>query len=250
MRIEVAHAQALAYSWSAGAVRIGAAPDNDVCLVGKGVAPRHVTITADARGLILDVCPGTSRVYVNARPVRERALLHVGDSLGLGGHQLCLAADALPDVPVGEPVDAVRDAVVDLRGVAGPLSGRVFALHERLDLDASGPVDFPVPSQTTVLRKDGAYVDLDAQTVPAALMPTVNGIKTRSARLMDGDQLVLGGNRFILDLSASPVPPREPVAAATADAPPAVRGWHPEVWLVVTAAVLALVLVGVMLLHY
>lgn len=233
-------------------VRVGAAPDNDLHLAGVGVAAHHVTLTADARGLVLEVCPGAGRVYVNARPVRERALLHVGDNLGLGGHQLRLAADGLRQVPVEETDDTTGEAVADLRGVAGPLSGHVFALRDRLELDASGPVDFPVSGQAVVLHRNGTCVTLDADTLPTPLTPIVNGIKTRSARLVDGDQIVLGGNRFILDISAAPATSADtPVRGASPaeDAAPA-HGWHPEVWLVVTAALLALVLVGVMLMHY
>lgn len=252
MRIEVAHTEGPVHSWHAGTVHVGTAPDNELRLSGQGVASHHVAITADARGLILEVCPGTPRVYVNARPVRERALLHAGDTLGLGGHQLRLVADALHDVPAGGSDDSAADAVADLRGVAGPLSGRVFALRERLDLDASGPVDFPVRGQATVLRKEGACVILDAGALAPSLLPVVNGIQTRSTRLVDGDQLVLAGNRFILDISTSPPAPHQPVTqdptAATVGAP--IRARHPEVWLVVTAAVVALVLVAVMLMHY
>src|SRR5690348_13981422 len=79
---------------SAGArVRVGSAEGNDLVLGGPGVAERHLAIAEDKRGLVLEVLPGAQHVYVNARPVRERALLRYGDVLSIGGCKLTMLPD-------------------------------------------------------------------------------------------------------------------------------------------------------------
>ncbi len=254
MRIAFAHAEQPARPWPGGTLRIGSGADNDLVLEGRGVADHHVILVEDARGLVLEVCPGAGHVYVNARPVREKALLRLGDSLGIGDCRLCLVADALDEgAPGEEGATAVRDGVMALRAVAGPLSGRVFALEQRLEMDMRGPVAMSGHGEALVLERRGARVRLDAAGLAAGHAPVVNGIRTREAVLGDGDQVVLGVHRFVIDVSVRAEPVAVPGPSPEAGVEAGGRGRHgmrPEMWLVVTAALLALVLAGALLIHY
>ena len=253
MRIEFAHAVHPPLSWSGAPLRIGSAADNDVSLRNRGVADHHVTLSRDARGLVLEVCEGAGRVYVNARPVREKALLRCGDSLGIGECRLHLVADAVSDPTDTEP-GADAAAVMALRIVAGPLSGRVYALDETLALNDHGPMAVPRGEGALVLEPHGRQVKLDASGLPSSRTVSVNGRDRRQALLEDGDQVVMGTLRFVLDISAdTPLPPASDEAEPVSDDNTANRhdARHPEMWwLIVTAAVLALVLAGALFLHF
>lgn len=238
-------------------MRIGSAEGAGLRLEGAGVAARHAGLVRDERGIVLDVERGAGHVYVNARPVRERALLRLGDILSIGGHRLRLCADDMDRhkddadavAKTAEQMDAV--AVIALRAVAGPLSGRVWGIDDRLDLDVRGPVDMP-RGQALVLVAQGHRVHLriDAGNEPGAVV-RVNGQAVQQADLADGDQLAFAAHRFVLDVSAPSEPVRLPPPDGEADSEPepARHGTpHREMgWLIVTAALLALVLAWVLL---
>lgn len=252
MRIEFAHADLPPLSWPDGTLRVGSAADNEVRLQGAGVAGHHVVLTRDARGLVLEVCRDAGRVYVNARPVREKALLRCGDSLGIGACRLRLVADA-----VHEPGDADAGeetaSVSALRVVAGPMSGQVHALDEAVALDADGSLTVVGRENTLLLEPRGRHVQLDATHWTGGPSISVNGLEVRQALLEDGDQVVMGAHRFVLDISAD-APASRPVPVASPPPEPETVGRghaHPEIWwLIATAAVLALVLAGALLVHY
>ncbi|HET7300751.1 MAG TPA: FHA domain-containing protein [Oleiagrimonas sp.] len=254
MRIEFAHAVHPPLSWSGAPLRIGSAADNDVSLPGRGVAGHHAILSHDARGLVLEVCEGAGRVYVNARPVREKALLRCGDSLGIGECRLHLVADAVPDPgDAGPSMDAT--AVMALRIVAGPLSGRVYALDETLALDDHGPMPASRGKKSgLILEPCGQQVRLDAGGLSSSRTVSVNGRDVRQALLGDGDQVVTGALRFVLDISAdTPLPPAPAEVEPASDDDTASRRdtRHPEIWwLIVTAAVLALVLAAALFVHF
>lgn len=247
MRIEFANAARDGLAWTGPLLRIGHAADNDLVLDDAGVAAHHLSLRRMPGALVLEVEPGAGRVYVNARPVHERALLRAGDSLGVGTCRLRLCADA----KVTDDDDAETPEVpltVALRAVAGPLSGRVMPLDERLELGPRGhvPLDLPHGDEAAlaVVRRDGGLY-LDARRVPAELALFVNGRVTRDTPLHDGDQIALGAHRFVVDAW---VPSRTRVHAARevflpheADLPEDTAGPRGEVWwLIVTAAVLGL----------
>jgi pSer/pThr/pTyr-binding forkhead associated (FHA) protein len=247
MRIEFANAARDGLAWTGPLLRIGQAADNDLVLDDAGVAAHHLSLRRMPGTLVLEVEPGAGRVYVNARPVHERALLRAGDSLGVGKCRLRLCAEAT----VADDDDAETPEVpltVALRAVAGPLSGRVMPLDDRLELGPRGhfPLDLPHGDEAAlavVRRDDGLY--LDADRVPAELALFVNGRATRDTPLHDGDQIALGAHRFVIDAW---VPSRTRVHAARevflpheADLPEDTAGPRGEVWwLIVTAAVLGL----------
>jgi pSer/pThr/pTyr-binding forkhead associated (FHA) protein len=247
MRIEFANAARDGLAWTGPLLRIGQAADNDLVLDDAGVAAHHLSLRRMPGTLVLEVEPGAGRVYVNARPVHERALLRAGDSLGVGKCRLRLCADAAVPDDDGEGARG-EPLTVALRAVAGPLSGRVMPLDERLELGPRGhvPLDLPHGDEAAlaVVRRDGGLY-LDAARVPAELALFVNGRATRDTPLHDGDQIALGAHRFVVDAW---VPARTTAHAARdvflpheADLPEDTAGPRGEVWwLIVTAAVLGL----------
>ena len=234
---------------------IGRAEDNDLVVSETQVAARHVSIHRDRRGLVLQVAPETGRVYVNARPVRERALLRPGDSLSLGDCRMLVRDDADLDARVTvEPTES--RCTVALRPVAGPLSGRVVAVGDRLELGSThGALPLELPGNDAALLtlawEQGDLV-LDASRVPARHAVRVNGVKVVRASLQPGDQIGIAAHRFVVDgpgWAAEPVvimsDPEPEVAVPDTDAP---RGdvW----WLIATAALLALGISAVLFMHF
>lgn len=245
MRIEFVSSARGDFHWSRPVLTIGRADDNDLVVSETQVAARHVSIQCDRRGIVLSVLPDAGRVYVNARPVRERALLRAGDSLSLGDCRMLIRDDAdLDSRPTVAPTDA--RCTVALRPVAGPLSGRVVAVGERLELGAThGALPLELPGNDAALLSvawEDGELWLDASRVPARHAVRVNGVKTVRTALQPGDQIGLAAHRFVVEApgwAAEPVPVAPPVdeAPAPADEAQAPRG---EVWwLIVTAALLA-----------
>jgi len=238
MRIEFTNIERPGLDWNRRDLRIGRDPDNDLVLEGPGVAPHHVTITHDARGLVLTVQPGAGRVYLNARQVRERALVRAGDNLGIGDFRLRLCRDPIENEaqPVG---------VASLRVVAGPLSGRACSIGERLDLGNGDPWPLGMghaPDACISLVREDDGIHMHSHNLPEAMLLSVNGVTMRDAPLRDGDQIHIGPHRFILDACAvvTDVPETrdEELPASVSSAGPRHEVW----WLILTAAVLALVI--------
>lgn len=259
MRIEFASGTRESVSWPGEILRIGSAETMGLRLDGAGVSAHHADLTRDERGIVLDVERGAGRVHVNARPVRERALLRPGDILSIGGHRLRLCADVMvnddEDVDAGAEDTGLADAgaVIALRAVAGPLSGRVWSIGERMDLDSRGPVYMPRDGALTLLVQ-GHRVRMHADAPGQTDTVRVNGRVVRQADLADGDQLAFGAHRFVVDVSPEPEPACPPPVPDETDSEPepVQRGApHREMgWLIVTAALLALVLAWVLLAHY
>src|SRR5665213_2733978 len=119
MRIEFPNAAREDFHWVQARLRIGSAPDNDLVLAASQAAPRHLCIEQDRRGWVLQVLPSTDRVYVNARPVRERALLRAGDVVSVGDCRLLLCDDEEPTRRVPHKVPEGGRTAAALRAVAG-----------------------------------------------------------------------------------------------------------------------------------
>ncbi len=252
MRIEFPHSDREDFLWTGSRLRIGSGADNDLRLPADAAAEHHAVIRAEpAIGLVLDVVAGADRVYVNARPVRERAMLRHGDILGLGRSRLLLCADP------ASTLEAVKDAdagVIGVRAVAGPLSGKVWSLTRQLRFGGGG-IALPMPSGESVafdFERGPQGLRLLA-TAPSSRFPLrVNGrVVSLPHALQAGDQVGLGMHRFIVeapgllaDRVEAHVPPPPPVPAEPA---PAARGeiW----WLILTAAILALGISLVLWIH-
>jgi hypothetical protein len=243
MRIEFANAAHADLTWTGTLLRVGSTADNDLVLRESGVAPHHLWLRQGSGGLRMEVEPGAGRVYVNARPVRERALLRLGDTLAIGECRLRLCAE--PAATAAHEVDAGgAPLTAALRAVAGPLSGRTVAIGDRLEAGPRGRVatEWPAGSEGTlaIVRRDGGLW-LEAGNLPVC----VNGVAAPRTRLHDGDQIAIGPHRFVIDAWT---PPRLSAHAAReaflpheAALPEDTAGPRAEVWwLIVTAAVLGL----------
>lgn len=239
MRIEFTNIERQGLDWNRRDLRIGRDADNDLVLDGPGVAPHHVTITHDARGLVLTVQPGAGRVYLNARQVRVRALVRAGDNLGIGDFRLRLCSDraAGESRPIG---------VASLRVVAGPLSGRACSIGKRLDLCNGDPWPLGLghaPDACISLVREDDGIHLGSRNLPEAVLLSVNGVVTREAPLRDGDQITIGPHRFVLDACAVGSGAPDPAQEGELPEPLSVAGPRREVWwLILTAAILALVI--------
>lgn len=243
MRIEPIQSECAAVDWTAGLLSVGSAPDNDLVLADADVAAHHVQLSRDARGLVMTVAEDAPRVYVNARPVREKAMLRAGDTLGLGTARLRLVADSVPQ-PDAPPESDAR-AVVALRALAGPLSGQVFPLTGPLLLGRDGAMLAADARAFVRLQRWGRNVRLDVDNASARHNVRANGIEVTQALLHDGDQLVWGAHHYVLDVSVEPAavqPSTERAMPASDTTTSASRRLPPELWLVATAALLALVL--------
>lgn len=195
MRIGFANSSREPFRSVGARVRVGRADGNDLMLSGVGVAERHLAIAEDRRGLVLEVLPGAQRVYVNARPVHERALLRYGDVLSVGGCKLAV----LPDDAKGPPSyklpvndSASRPGFAALRAVSGALSGRLLPIEGKLVLGGRGFTPAGLPQCELKLDKAGVRLDADATV-------SVNGSPCKRAVLQGGDQLALGEHRFVLE---------------------------------------------------
>lgn len=235
MRLVCVHPARDAVPCGAGPVHIGSAPDNDIVPIGAGVDPHHVALTADARGLLLSVRPGCQRVYVNARAVREAALLRYGDTVTLGANKFLLASDAAPVEirDVGEA--AAYPGQAGLRVVSGAASGQLLAVVPELRLGVGsrhfGDLSYACRVAQT---QDGLIFESESAA------PRVNGWRCQRVRLSPGDQIVLGEHRFVveapgLQCAADAVP--EPAPRAPAREPESDDSPHTEIWWLIGAAV-------------
>ena len=245
MRIEFLHSAREDFPWTAPQLRIGSAADNDLVLSAGQAVPRHLRIEQDQRGWVLAVLPSATRVYVNARPVRERALLRPGDMLSVGDCRMLLRADVPLEQRETMAAPMLARCTAALRALAGGLSGRVLPVGNGLELGPYGRCPLELPQGETASLKLGWQDDrllLESTLASAAYPLRVNGVTVQRLALQPGDQISLGPHRFVLDapgMEAEPVavPPEAPAPALPEDA----AGPRGEVWwLIVTAAVLAL----------
>lgn len=243
MRIEFSHSAREDFLWTKTPLRIGSAADNDLVLAATQAAPSHLRIEMDRRGWVLHVQPSATRVYVNARPVRERALLRPGDTLSVGDCRMLLCEEASPeqrDVPAS-PVEACRTAA--LRAVTGNLSGRVLPIAAGLELGPRGRHALELPrgeSAAFRLGWQGGHLLLDTVTASPTYPLRVNGVPVQRTALQPGDQLSLGPHRLLLDAPGMQTEPEPAPPAPSATLPAGDRGRSEVWWLILTAAALAL----------
>jgi hypothetical protein len=255
MRIEFPHSTRPVFYWNQALLRIGSDPDNDLILPTGHAAPHHLLMSLDRRGWVVDVLPDANRIYVNARPVRERAILRAGDMLSVGECRMLLCAD---EPPVGRPPSETpkqERCTIALRAVAGPLSGQVWPLADRLKLGGDGRVPLDLPqgesATLTIFWRENQLLMETGQPVEGRYPVRLNGFAIQQSTLLPGDQIGIGTHRFLIDapgLEPEPeiVLPPEPVRPLPDDA----AGPRGEVWwLIATAAVLALGIALLLLLH-
>lgn len=255
MRIEFPNAAREDFHWAQAQLRIGSAPDNDLVLATSQAAAQHLRIQHDRRGWVLQVLPSADRIYVNARPVRERALLRAGDVVSVGDCRMLLRDDQDPTSRAPLGVTRQERCTVALRAVAGPLSGRVLPVQESLELGPQSRHSLELPrGDTAALRifRDGDQLLLEV-TQPSERHPLrVNGVIVQKLALQPGDQLGLAMHRFVVDapgMEPEPeivMPEPRPEHLPEEAAGPIGEVW----WLIVTAAVLALGIALVLLIRF
>ncbi len=227
------------FASSAPTITIGHDAGCDLVLDAAGVFGRHLRLSHDRRGTVLDVLPGAPRVYVNARPVRERALLAAGDQISIGSAQLLLKSDQPPPpAPAADADPQSPPGAAALRALTGALSGQTQPIAPTWSLDGAGPLVGAVRVELC----DGIPC-LRSAGLPDDQRPRVNGHAVATARLHDGDQILFGMQRFRIE--APTVAARDEAAQSflphEAALPEDTAGPRREVWwLLLTAAVLAL----------
>lgn len=228
-------------------MRIGSAPDNDIVPIGMGVDPHHATITADARGLVLTVLKGCLRVYVNARAVRERAVLRFGDTVTLGANKFLVTSDTAPLQVDGASLEAAAAGPVVLRIVSGMTSGQALAVAPELHLGA-GSRHFADLAYACRVKQDSKGVIFESESAA----PRINGWRCNRVRLSPGDQIVLGEHRLVVEapgmqyaahLASLPPPP----PAVVAPQPRPDTSPHTEIWWLIAAAALLAALIALFL---
>ena len=217
-----------------GDTSIGAASDNVIVLTRPGIAAHHASLHVGDRGYVLSVIDSAARVHVNARPVREKAILRLGDVVSLDTLQFILKPDRdasiRTDVPAapttmrgsdeasararGGPPKAV------LRGVSGSYFGKIVPLRGKLtigrDSDCDVVLDEPDMSKRHAMIENSGDVIL-LRDLGSANGTFVNGVQVRNAILHPDDQIAFDHNRFLLE--APGLPGRDQAIIDERDAP-------------------------------
>lgn len=255
MRIEFPNSPREDFRWTQALLRIGSAPDNDLVVAAHQAAGHHLRIQQDRRGWVLQVMPSAGRIYVNARPVRERALLRPGDILSVGDCRMLLCADESPLQREPLRFCGQGNCTVALRAVAGPLSGRVMPLQQRLELGTQGnqPLELPQGGSATLkLSWQDGQLRVETEALSANYPLRVNGVVMQQATLQPGDQLGIGMHRFVVEAPGLvPTPVIAMPEPAQEQLPEEAAGPRGEVWwLIATAAVLALGIALMLLIRF
>jgi pSer/pThr/pTyr-binding forkhead associated (FHA) protein len=266
-----------------GDTTVGSAQDNAVVLPGAGVAAHHASVTVRDRSFVLNVLDTAARTHVNARPVREKALLRMGDIVSLDTVQFMLKPDRdeviRTKVPAENPnaVDPDNDPNVTrtrltppkavLRGVSGAYFGKIIPIRGRLTIGRGSECDL-ILDEPEMSRKhamienfgDGIYL----RDLGSSNGTFVNGVQVRDAVLHPDDQIAFDRNRFLLEApgmaprSDHEVTVEEPVHNITqtmqairlseAKPAPATERNKNDIWWLIGAA--ALIAVGIALLLF
>lgn len=221
-----------------GTLSIGSDPDDTVCLPAAGLKPAHarIELQPERRLCALRLAPG-ALAYVNARPVRSLALLRPGDLLTLNRVRVQVqgALSTAPLPPLQDAGAAARPGGprVVLRAVSGPHFGRSFVFAPSLSIGRSERADICVDDEglaSTHLRLhwygDRCLVLAESPEDDSAF--ELNGHSLGSGWMLPGDQLRVGGARFMLEAPGlrpgrrddphTPVKPMRAVDAADAAA--------------------------------
>ena len=224
-----------------GETAVGAAPDNNVVVARPGIASHHVSLAVSERSIVLAVRDAQARVHVNARPVREKALLRLGDIVSLDTVQFVLKPDrdasirtkvpapgsGMPTPPPPGSEDemhATRARLappkVVLRGVSGSYFGRIVPVRGRLVIgrgsDCDLVLDEPEMSRRHAVIEnsgDGIYL----RDLGSANGTFVNGVQVRDAVLHPDDQIAFDQNRFLLEAPSLPTRMDGPALAVDPD---------------------------------
>jgi pSer/pThr/pTyr-binding forkhead associated (FHA) protein len=209
-----------------GTVTFGNANGNTVVLPGRDVVAWHARLILDRRGAVLEVLDPAAQTHVNARPVREKALLRHGDLLCLGSVTIALKADRddliHTTIPEPAPLSAstpIQPSRTTLRGVSGSHFGKTISINRRLLIgrgkDCGLVIDEArIAPHHALLENVGNAIYLRDIDSPDGM--DVNGIRVRNAIVHAGDQLAFERNQFIIEAPALPPRGEDSVRAAHA----------------------------------
>ncbi|MBK9654817.1 MAG: FHA domain-containing protein [Rhodanobacteraceae bacterium] len=193
-----------------GTLRVGSAPDNDIVLpASKQVLPQHLELHFDQRrGLTLSVVDASAVVHVNGRPVREKAILRLGDMVGVGSVRLVIRPDAdrVEKPPKALPENETRQRFtpprVVLRGVSGGYFGKVIPLRSKTVIGRGSDCDL-VLNESEMSRRhaliENTQEGLFLRDLGSVNGTFVNGTSVRDTVLKPGDQLAFDQNRFLIE---------------------------------------------------
>lgn len=229
-----------------GETTIGAATDNAVVVRVGGVQSHHASILADLRGFTLLVRAPGARTHVNARPVREKAILRLGDVVSVDSVNIVLKPDSdaaiEPAPPVGgSEAGAMTDPEVNLetryritppravlRGVSGPYFGKVIPIHGRIEIGRGSEcglvLDEPEMSRRHAMIEVSVH-EIYLRDLGSANGTFVNGVQVRDAVLYPGDQIAFDRNRFLVEapgMAPRRDEPRTPTATPAVERAPQV----------------------------
>ncbi len=260
----------------AGDYRVGVSEECDIRVRGADWLPHHATLAVDPqRGLWLKLEEGAAPVHVNARPVRECAMLRPGDIVSMGRLQFTVLLEDDPSTPLLPPrrrtpmEDAARIAAsrAVLRGVSGLSHGHTFPLTSDLVIGSAADADIRIESADVAphharVELHGDRIVLRAEAPGHRLK--VNGMLVENAILHAGDQIAIDPHRFVIEApglpprgggaiprqrpitQAMPAVPAAPMPPPKTDAPSATAG-PVAGWLLAAACIIAAVLAGILL---
>lgn len=204
MRLTFAHALSPDRELPLGETSVGAGSDDDIRLVAPGVQANHVRLHVDESGVWLR--NHGALVHVNARPVRELALLRPGDRVHLGTAEFLLQAASAPTMPPAEPLPPMQlrelpPGVMVLRGLGERFAGQVIALSDRVLIGSGADARIALDARYAAAAEAQINVMHDCVMIMALspVSPLVNGYPVRKALLEAGDQIDVRGLRFVLE---------------------------------------------------
>ena len=224
MRLHFPHKEHEDLLIAPGDTTLGSAGDNTVVLNRPGIALHHASLSVGDRGFVLSVTDPSARVHVNARPVREKAILRLGDVVSLDTLQFVLKPDRDASIRTDVPAaSATADEAQTrtrnvppkavLRGVSGLYFGKIVPLRGRLVIgrgsDCDLVLDEPEMSRRHALIENTGDV-IFLRDLGSANGTFVNGVQVRNAVLHPDDQIAFDHNRFLLE--APGLPGREQAA--------------------------------------
>lgn len=194
-----------------GVVRVGSAPGSDIQLpTAKGVRPKHAEVHYDQRrGVELKVMEPGAVVVVNGRPVKEKAILRLGDVVVIGQVRLVLKPEVeRQDKPPKLDPAAIETKLsfapprVVLRGVSGAYFGKVITLKGKTVIGRGSDCDL-VLNEPEMSRRHAILENtpqgLYLRDLGSANGTSVNGQLVRDIVLRPGDQVAFDQNRFLVE---------------------------------------------------
>ena len=217
-------------------------------------------LCVDRRGVWLKLDPKARGVHVNGRPVRQMAMLRIGDSIYVDGAELLLlglrsANDPARGVPLATGEES--DPRVLLRGVGGRYHGRSFTLDSPRLIGRGSECDIRIDDPAFAERH--ARIEVQGHQVLLRGLAqgdttVINGEPVREAVLRPGDQIVFDAHeRFVLETPGNPSVAHDALQGFEEGLPPpenlraAPRHARRLPWLLLAALLLAAGLSGILL---